>query len=98
MRESEFLGVQADRQLVYYASVTREAFHHTGRITDLITSGKLAHDLGRPALSAEDDRVMICGNPEMLVELKAELVGWGFGEGSSGEPGAFVIEKAFAER
>lgn len=98
LRESEFLGEQANRQLVYYATVTREAFHHTGRVTDLIASGKLAQDLALPLLSAQDDRVMICGNPEMLIELKAGLIAQGFTEGSSGEPGAFVIEKAFAER
>lgn len=98
LRESEFLGELADEQLIYYATVTREAFHHTGRITDLIASGKLAQDLARPPLSPADDRVMICGNPEMLVELKAFLLENRFTEGSSGEPGAFVIEKAFAER
>ena len=98
LRESEFLGEQADRQLIYYATLTREAFHNTGRITDLIASGRLSCDLNRPPLSAEDDRVMICGNPEMLVALKARLISQGFTEGSSGEPGAFVIEKAFAER
>lgn len=58
----------------------------------------LAVGLFAPAPLVADDRVMICGNPEMLVDLKAGLIGQGFTEGSSGEPGAFVIEKAFAER
>jgi len=98
IRESEYLGELADQQLVYYTTVTRELFYRTGRIPDLIASGKLAADLGRPPLSAVEDRVMICGNPGMLVALKAELSARGFSEGSSGEPGAFVIEKAFAER
>jgi hypothetical protein len=33
---------------------------------------------GIPPLSAEHDRVMICGNPEMLVALKAGLISHGF--------------------
>ena len=41
---------------------------------------------------------MICGNPGMLSELKTMLSEQGFAEGSSGEPGAFVIERAFVER
>lgn len=98
IRESEYLGEIADRQLIYYASVTREAYYHTGRITDLISSGKLARDLSKPPLSPEGDRVMICGSPGMLADLKSMLVGSGFNEGTSGEPGTFVIEKAFAER
>ena len=97
-REDELLGEFADRQLVYYTTVTREPFYHTGRITDLIACGKLARDLARPPLSPEHDRVMICGNPGMLVDLKGALAAMGFTEGSSGEPGTFVIEKAFAER
>ncbi len=98
LRESEFLGELADRQLVYYTTVTREPYYHMGRITDLVASGKLARDLDLPQLSPGEDRVMICGNPNMLVDLKAALLTSGFIEGSSGEPGSFVIEKAFAER
>ncbi|RTL64992.1 MAG: ferredoxin--NADP reductase [Hyphomicrobiales bacterium] len=98
LRESEFLGEYADKQLVYYTTVTREAYYHQGRITDLVTSGKLFSDLGVPALDAANDRIMICGNPGMLADLKAMLLAGGFAEGSSGKPGTFVIEKAFAER
>ena len=41
---------------------------------------------------------MICGNPGMLRDLKVMLEARGFAEGSSGKPGAYVIEKAFVER
>ena len=41
---------------------------------------------------------MICGSQHMLDDVKALLLAHGFTEGSSSEPGEFVIEKAFAER
>ena len=98
VRQHELLGEAASGKLLYYATVTREPYHHQGRITDLIRSGRLAAELGLPALTAADDRIMICGNPAMLADLKAMLGDTGFTEGSSGEPGQFVIERAFVDR
>ncbi|MDX2204064.1 MAG: ferredoxin--NADP reductase [Hyphomicrobiaceae bacterium] len=98
VRESEFLGEVAEKQLVYYTTVTREAYYHRGRVTDILASGKLFADLAAPPLDPAQDRVMICGNPGMLADLKAMLLARGFKEGSSGEPASYVIEKAFAER
>lgn len=98
VRNSEFLGEVASQQLLYYTTVTQEDYYHTGRITDLIDNGKLFADLKVPTLDPANDRVMICGNPQMLIDLKAMLETRGFIEGSGGEPGAFVIEKAFVER
>jgi len=96
--EHEFLGDSVREKLVYYPTVTREAFRNNGRITDLITSEKLFEDLDLPALDREDDRVMICGGPDMLRDLKVLLEERGFVEGNQGAPGHFVIEKAFVER
>lgn len=98
LRGHEYLSELVEGKLRYYATVTREPFHHQGRITDLIENGRLFADLGCETLDPASDRVMICGNPNMLVDLKAMLEARGFEEGSSGEPGAFVIERAFAER
>lgn len=92
----EFLGEIARGKLVRYASCTREASQHTGRITDLISSGQLFSDLGSPALSPETDRVMICGAMEMLLDIKALCQKAGLTEGANSSPGQFVIEKAFA--
>lgn len=97
-REHELVGELADRQLTYFATVTREPFHHQGRIPDLITSGKLFSDLGAAGLDKSADRAMICGNPSMLLDVKRILTDAGFTEGSSGTPGEYVVEKAFAER
>jgi ferredoxin--NADP+ reductase len=96
--EHEFLGESVREKLVYYPTVTREPFRNTGRITDLIASEKLFEDIGLPPLDRATDRVMICGSPQMLRDTKAMLEGRGFIEGNHGEPGHFVIEKAFVER
>ena len=84
-------------KLTYYASTTREDFVHTGRITDLIQSGRLFSDLGVPAFDPAEDRVMICGSMGMLQDTKKLVSSFGFAEGSNAKPGDFVVEKAFAE-
>jgi ferredoxin/flavodoxin---NADP+ reductase len=98
VRESEYLGEIAREQLLYYTAVTRGPYLHRGRVTTLLQSGEIAAELDLPQLDPAEDRVMICGNPGMLADLRAMLVARGFAEGSSGEPGQFVIEKAFVER
>jgi ferredoxin/flavodoxin---NADP+ reductase len=96
--EDEFLGEMVREKLIYYPAVTREPFLHHGRITELMASGQMFRDAGMPPLSREEDRVMICGSPAMLSELRQLLLGRGWAEGNMGEPGDFVIEKAFVER
>jgi ferredoxin--NADP+ reductase len=61
-----------------------------------MTSGKLFSDTAVAPLEAEHDRVMICGNPALVHDTRALLLGRGFVEGNHGEPGQFVVEKAFA--
>ena len=94
----ELLGEMVSKQLTYYPTVTREAYKNTGRITTLIENGKLFSDLGVPALDREQDRIMICGSPGMLRDLKTILEARGFNEGNTSKPGDFVIERAFAEQ
>lgn len=94
----EFLGEMVSAQMRYYPTVTREAFTHTGRITTLIENGTLFSDLGVPELNREQDRIMICGSPGMLKDLKNLLERRGFNEGNTTRPGDFVIERAFAEQ
>ena len=96
--EHEFLGEMVTDKLKYYPTVTREAYVNQGRITELIESGKLQSDLSVPALNPAEDRVMICGSPAMLRDLKGLLEARGFHEGSTTRPGDFVIERAFAEQ
>jgi ferredoxin--NADP+ reductase len=64
----------------------------------LITSDQLFNDIHQPPLDIETDRIMMCGSPGMLEELRQLFETRGFLEGSHSEPGHFVIEKAFVER
>jgi ferredoxin--NADP+ reductase len=96
--KDELIGELIRDQLIYYPTVTREPFRNTGRITDLMISGKIFADIGLDGLEAAHDRVMICGSPAMLADTKTLLVERGFAEGNHGEAGQYVIEKAFAER
>jgi ferredoxin/flavodoxin---NADP+ reductase len=96
--QHEFLGEMVSEQLIYYPTVTREPFRNRGRLTDLITSGKLFEDIGLDALSAEQDRVMMCGSPSMLKDLVEIVRERGFHEGNHSKPGEYVIEKAFVEK
>jgi ferredoxin/flavodoxin---NADP+ reductase len=94
----EFLGELITSKLRYYPTVTREAYRNMGRVTELMQSGKLFDDLQLPPLDATTDRVMICGSPGMLRDLKTLLEERGFKEGSTSAPGDFVIERAFVEQ
>ncbi len=96
--QHELLGEWVSAQLLYYPTVTREAFEHQGRIPDLIDSGKILADLGLPELDASRDRVMLCGSPQMLKDLKTLLEVRGFKEGNTTTPGDFVVERAFVEQ
>jgi ferredoxin--NADP+ reductase len=94
----EFLGELVTSKLRYYPTVTRQSYRNMGRITELIESGKLFADLGLPVIDPAHDRVMICGSPSMLRDLKHMLEQRGFNEGNTSTPGHFVIERAFAEQ
>ncbi len=96
--QHEFLGEMISQQLRYYPTVTRETYRNMGRVTTLIENGKLFKDLGLPALSQQEDRVMLCGSPGMLSDLKQMLEAQGFVEGNTSTPGDFVIERAFVEK
>lgn len=93
----DVLGEVVNGNLLYYPTVTREPFERQGRIPDLIRSGQMAKELGLPQLNPETDRVMICGSPAMLRDLKHLCEELGFKEGNTTTPGDFVIERAFVE-
>lgn len=91
------LGEMIAPKLRYYPTVTREPFQTNGRITDLIQSGKIFDDLGLPPLDPAEDRLMLCGGPSVLADLKTLLLDRGYEEGSVANPGDFVLERAFVE-
>ena len=94
----EFLGEYATEQLMYYPTVTREPFPHTGRIPELMLSGKLCRDMDVGDPPPAPDRPMSCGSMAMLRDTEAALEKLGFeGSPSQGVPGDFVIERAFVD-
>ena len=96
---NEFFGEEVREKLIYYPTVTREPFRNQGRLTDLINSGKLFEDIGLPPLNPEHDRAMICGSPQMLADSAKLLDDRGFKVSRRiGEPGDYVIERAFVEK
>ncbi len=98
LAHDEVLGETIDGHLTYVPTVTREPFERQGRLTDLVTSGRLAAELGLPQLSPAEDRVMLCGSPQMLADMRAIVEAAGFEEGSAAAPATYVIEKAFVEK
>lgn len=95
--EHEFLGELVREKLLYYPTVTREPFRNTGRLTDLIVTGKMQKDLGLPPINVNDDRFMLCGSPSMLKDTCRILNGLGYSEARHGNQGHFVVERAFVE-
>jgi len=95
---NEYFGDIVQEKLIYYPTVTREEYRNTGRLTDLIRSGKLAADIGLEAIDPENDRFMLCGSPAMLDELTDMLDELGFKEARGGHAGHYVIERAFVEK
>ena len=99
LRDHELLGAEVRAQLRYHPTVTREPYVHRGRLTALIESGRLERDLALPPLDPAADRVMVCGSPAMLSDTARLLDARGFHiSPRSGEPGDYVIERAFVTR
>ncbi len=96
--DNEFFGEEVQSKLLYYPTVTREAFHNQGRLTDAMISGKLFADLGLPQADPAYDRFMICGSPSMLKDSCEILDAWGFEESRQGIKAHYVIERAVVEK
>ena len=96
--DNEFFGDIIRNQLLYYPTVTREPYRNKGRLTDLMTSGKLFDDLELPKPNLEEDRFMLCGSPAMLKDFTNILDDWGSRESSGGHMHKYVIERAFVEK
>jgi ferredoxin--NADP+ reductase len=95
LKDDPLIGELVGDKLVYYPTTTREEFHHMGRVTDNLSSGKVFADLGLPKMNAQEDRAMVCGSLAFNVDVKAILEGFGLREGANSDPKEFVVEKAF---
>jgi ferredoxin--NADP+ reductase len=98
LKEHELLGEMVSEKLLYYPTVTREAFRNQGRITDLMFSGKLPADLGLAPLDRAHDRIMLCGSPALLADFNMFFKDNHWQEGTNAAQGEYVIEKAFVEK
>lgn len=101
LQRNPYFGDRVREKLLYYPAVTREpdakrANH--GRITELITSGKLMRDLNLPPLSVPEDRFMLCGSIRMLASLSDLLKTHGFRETKKTDHHEFVVERAFVDQ
>ena len=95
---NEYFGDLAREKLIYSPTVTREPFRNQGRLTDLMSNGKLFSDIGLPQFDLEQDRFMLCGSPSMLKDCCEILDANGFKEARHGDQGHYVIERAFVEK
>lgn len=95
LKNDELIGEMVDGKLLYYPTTTREDFHHTGRITDNLTSGKVFADLGLTPMDPATDRAMVCGSLAFNIDVKKVLEDFGLREGANSEPREYVVEKAF---
>jgi len=97
--QNEFFGDLVREKLIYYPLVTREPFRNQGRQTDLMRNGKMFEDIGLPPINPEHDRAMICGSPSMLDETSEVLDSFGLKiSPRMGDPGDYLIERAFVEK
>ena len=94
----ELIGELVREELAHHPTVTREPFRHQGRLSLALTTNAMTDALGLPPIDPAHDRFMLCGSPAMLADLRAILDARGFEEGNHGEPGDYVIEKAFVDR
>ncbi|RDE50370.1 MAG: ferredoxin--NADP reductase [Candidatus Accumulibacter meliphilus] len=97
--QHEYFADLVRDKLIYYPTVTREAFRNQGRITDLVNSGRLFSDIGLPPFDPARDRAMLCGSPAMLKDCCQLLDSRGFEVSPHiGAQGDYVIERAFVEK
>jgi ferredoxin--NADP+ reductase len=95
LKDDPLIGEFVGDKLKYYPTTTREEFHHMGRITDTLASGKVFADLGLAPMDPATDRAMVCGSLAFNIDVKAVLEGFGLREGANSEPQEYVVEKAF---
>lgn len=95
---NEYFGEAVKQKLIYYPTVTREKYVNNGRLTDLMTSGRLFNDIGLPKPNLDDDRFMLCGSPSMLKDTCKILDDAGFQQSRNHRQAHYVIERAFVER
>lgn len=77
----------------YVPVVTREQIPETldQRITDLLQNGRLEEQT-KLKIDKASSRFMICGNPEMVKDIRQVLKGMGFAPARRNSPGEIAVE------
>lgn len=87
--------VKDNPQFIYLPVTSREPWPIKNlegcRVTTAYTEGLLQSATGQP-LNAEDARIMLCGNPEMVTEMRGLLQEQGFAASRRGNPGTLAVE------
>ena len=95
----ELIGELVREKLIYYPTVTREPFRNQGRISLLLDSGKLAADLGLAADRPRPRPLHAVRQPgDARRPHRASSTRAASRKATHGEPGDYVIEKAFVEK
>ncbi|HEY2400079.1 MAG TPA: ferredoxin--NADP reductase [Steroidobacteraceae bacterium] len=98
LQDDADLGALVRPKLLRYACVSRESSGQSGRVTTALATGNLCSELDIPPLNAHTDRLMLCGNIDMLAETRGLLDSAGFEISPQiGVCGDYVIERAFTE-
>jgi len=96
LKNTPLVGKMIGDRFLHVASLTRENYPLTGRITKLIRTGALFENADTPPFNPGEDRVMICGSMDMINDTRSIIENFGLMEGSNSSPAEFVVEKAFA--
>ncbi|APZ55317.1 ferredoxin--NADP reductase [Salipiger abyssi] len=80
----------------HYATTTRGASPRMGRITDHLRDGRLFAAVGLAGFDPEQDRVMVCGAPGLIRDMRAILREAGLRAGTRRDPGDYITEPAIA--
>lgn len=91
----EELQQRVNNRFVYVPTVTREPHDVTERGAELFRNGTLADMLHLPQPQPDQDRVMLCGNPDMNKEMRAHLQEHGWTMTNYKGVGNFTVEQAF---
>ncbi|MCR2746030.1 ferredoxin--NADP reductase [Limnobacter parvus] len=81
------------KRFFYVPVVTREKIHGhlSERITMLLENGQLSEHTGLH-LSTDRSRFMICGNPEMVTDIRKVLKSQGYSPARRNSPGEIAVE------
>ena len=83
--------VHTPYKLKYYDTCTQEDYVRKGRFWEHIDN------FTNDGFNKDTDRVMVCGGPDMNYQCRDYFDNLGFQEGNLGEPGDFVLERAFVD-